>query len=177
MGMSARNHKTYKGWFQVSVFYVICTDMPFNVMHADQRNPRCKTDRFRRRHAHQKRTHKPRAISNCDSIHVGKLFSCLQKRLRHHLIDLFDMLAGRNLRNHTPVERMQIDLGGYHIGQHFPAVFHHSRGCLITGSLHSQNRHGFPDISHLFLHSETLSAFSPPQAPSRESSSDRPRPV
>ncbi len=56
----------------------------------------------------------------------------------HHLVDLFNMLSGCDLRHHASVQSMEGDLGGDHIGQDFPAVLHHSRRRLVAGAFNRQ---------------------------------------
>ena len=146
MRVSSRHHQAQKRRFQILIFNVICADMAFNMMDADQRKPCGKADGLCCGNSYQKRPHQPRAIGNGNGRQIRKLHSRIFQCLFYYLIDLFNMLPGCNFRHHTAVLRMQCDLGIDHIRKNFPSILHHRSCCFITGAFNGQ-------YDHIILHS------------------------
>ena len=112
--------------------------MSFNMMYAHQRQLFCIADGFRLSHAHQQRAHQPRTIGDAYGVQIVQSHICCSQGFLNDLIDALNVLAGRDFRNYTAVESMQINLGGNHVGEHFPAIFYHGSRCLVAGALNSQ---------------------------------------
>ena len=79
-------------------------------MNADQRKSRRIGDRLRLRNPHQKCSHQAGTVGHADRIQILQRDACLIQRRLHHLIDLFNMLPGRDFRHYAPVQRMKGDL-------------------------------------------------------------------
>ena len=84
--------------------------MPLNMVHADQGNPGRKANGFCRGDAYEQGSYETGAVRHGNRIHFLKLCVRLEKGLSDHLIDLFDMFSGSNLRNHSPIFRVKCDL-------------------------------------------------------------------
>ncbi len=138
------------------MFDIIGADMPFNMMHANERDPCRKTQCFCKGNTDQQRPHQTRPISHRYRSHIPKFFPGLIKGRLHHLVNFLDMLSRSDLRHHTTINRVQFYLRIYHIGQNFPAVFHYRSRCLITGTFYRQNKYFF--FFHLFHHTCTHAA-------------------
>ena len=139
MGVTAGYHQTHKGRFQIRIFDIIGGNVAFDMVYAHQRQLFRIADGFRLGHAHQQRAHQPRAIGDADGVQIVQSHICRSQCFFNDLIDALDMLPGRDFRNHAAIEGMQINLGGNHIGEHFPAIFHHGCRGLVAGALNSQD--------------------------------------
>ena len=116
MGVTAGHDETHEGRLQVRVLDKICRDMAFDVVHTHQRLVRRPCHGLRRGDADEKRSHQSRAVGDAHSVHITELHARLREGAFHHLADLFDMLPGRDLRDHAPVQGVGRDLGIDHTG-------------------------------------------------------------
>ena len=170
--MAAGNHQTQKRRFQIFVFYIIGADMPFDMVHADQRQFPGKGDRLRLRHPHQKRPHKSGAVGYRHRVQVIQRRIRLREGSRDDLIDPFHMFSGGNFRHDASIERVEGNLCGNDVASHIPSVAHYRRRRLIAGTLYRK----YSDLSffhckHLYISAKN---FILPQNPA--SSSCRPFP-
>ena len=139
MSVSAGDDLTHKRRFQIRVFDVIGGNMPFDMMHANQRQLLRIGNRLGCRHTHEEGSHKPGAVGDSHRVDVIKSHPRFFQRQFDHLIDFFDVFAGRNLRNHTAVYGVKVDLRRNHIRENLPPVLYNGGGRLVTGTLNSQN--------------------------------------
>ncbi len=93
MCVSARHDQANKRRLKFLILDIISADMSLNVMHADQRFLRGKTDRFCRRDADKERPDKPRSVRHRDRRDLLQGHTRPDKRLLDHLIDLLYMLS------------------------------------------------------------------------------------
>ena len=138
MGMSAGYHQAHKGRLQIKIFDIIGGNVAFNVVYAHQGQLFRVADSLGLGHSHQKRTYQTRAVGDADSVQIVQGHICCSQGFLNNLIDALNVLAGRDFRNYTAVESMQINLGGNNVGEHFPAIFYHGSRCLVAGALNSQ---------------------------------------
>ena len=103
MTVSARGNQTQKRRFEIRIRNVIGTDVPFDMMHANQRLPGGIRNRLRRSHTNKKRSHQTRSVGNTDRIHITERLPCLAQRFFNYLIYFFNVFAGCNLRHHTAI--------------------------------------------------------------------------
>ena len=112
--------------------------MSFQMIHRHQRLPQRLRQRFTIRNSNQQRAHQPRPLRHANRIHVRKLYSRLRYGLAHHRHDLPQMLARCQLRHHTAVFPVYINLRRHHAGQNFPSVGDHRRRRLVARRFNPQ---------------------------------------
>ena len=110
MGMSAGRHKTEKRRFQIRMFNIVCRNMSLDMVHADQRKVPRKCDRLRLRNANQQRADQPRPVGHAHGVDIIQRHIRFFQRLLDNLVDLLYMFSRCDLRDHSTVQLMQVDL-------------------------------------------------------------------
>ncbi len=72
-----------------------------------------------------------------DTVQVPKTHAGLVQGPLNHRHHVFQVPPGRQLRDHSAIGRVQLELGGHHAPQQAPPIFHHRRGGLVTRTLDS----------------------------------------
>ena len=133
---------------------IVGRNVTFHMVHRDERFALGIGQRLGIGHAGEQRTHQPRPGRHGHRVDVLPTEVCLRKRPRHHIWELFHMVARSNLRHDATILLVNLDLRIQHIGQHLAAVLHNSRCCLVTGGLDRQDPHlrCIPQFIQPFLH-------------------------
>lgn len=120
-------------------------DVPFQVIHCQQRLPERKGQRLRIRNPHQQRPRQPRPFRHRDCVKRIKPqprlpFLCLGHRRPHHRHNVPQMLSAGQFRHHPSIQRVQIHLARDHARQHLCAAPHHRRRRFVARALNTQNQ-------------------------------------
>ena len=150
MRVSARDDQADEGRFQLRTRDEVRGDMALDMVHADQRLVRGPGEGLRGRYSDQQRSHQPRSVGDAHRVHLLQGHIRLLQGRFHHLIDLFNMLSGRDLRHHAAVHGMGGDLRVDDVRQDFPSVLHDCRRSLVAGTLDRQDAHVTAVICHSF---------------------------
>ena len=82
---------------------VIGRNMTFYVVYSNQWFARRITDRLCRSYTDQKGSHQPWTIGHTDPIHITNGQFRFFQRLLDHLVDIFNMLSGSDLRHNASI--------------------------------------------------------------------------
>jgi hypothetical protein len=116
------------------------------MIYCEQRNSSHIGQGFSKLQSHQKGAHEPRARGHRHALQLPQGHSGRIQRGVSHWNDVQYMVAGRQLRDHTPVLVMDIHLGRDHVAVDSKAVIHHSGGGLVAGALDAKYQsagHGY----------------------------------
>ena len=111
MGMASRHNETNERRFQILVLNKISGNMPFYMVHSNQRLSCCICNGLCLCHPYQKSAYQTGSVGHTDCRNI------LQSHLRfcqgslNHIIDRLYMLPGSYLRNHASINRMGGNLG------------------------------------------------------------------
>ena len=156
MGMASRHHQGKEWRLQILMLDKVRRNMSLNMMDAHQGLFSRVGNRLCLGYAYQKRADKSRTIGHPYRVNIIQGSVGFPERCLYYLVDLLYMLSGSDLRNHSPIQRMQVNLGGYDIRQDFPAIFYDGCRRLITGTFNCQNQYIF-----FFTHNQSLSSLLP----------------
>lgn len=99
--MAAGDDQRQEGRLQIGILEQIGKDMPFHVIHRDERLVQRPGRRLGCRHAHEERPHQTGALRHGDGIHVVPGAPRLAEGLLRHGQHVLDMMAGCDLRHHA----------------------------------------------------------------------------
>ena len=137
--MSAGNHNTQERRFQFRIGQIIRRNMTPDMMYGDQGFSQRKRCRLGKIYAHQNGADQAGSISHRYSIDLISGDICFPQRLLRKTVNRFNMLPGRDLRNHTAIDSVQVDLRGYAIRKNLPSVPDNGNRRFIAGGFHCQN--------------------------------------
>ena len=107
--------------------------MPADMVHGDERHAERIRAGLRKIHANEHRADKPGGIRHGNRVDVRAGDPGGVYRLLREDGDGLHMAARRDLRHNTAVDRVQLRLREYLIGQYLSAVLHDRNGGLIAG--------------------------------------------
>ncbi len=141
-------------------------DVPGEVIHGHQRLSESRGERFPIGNAYQERAHEPRPLRHANRVEIAKLQPGLGHRLAHHRHDLPQVLSRSQLRHHSAVLPVHINLGGHDTGQNLAPVGDHRRRRLVARGFDSQNANAHRNSPSIFIVSRLRAALVLPGAPS-----------
>ena len=106
--------------------------MSHDMMNAGKRQIAGKGHRLGRGHADQQRADQSRPFRHADQIDVIQRQAGFCQRLIEHIIYIFQMMSGRDLRHYAAVVFEDLDLRRDHVRQHLPAVGDYCHRRLIA---------------------------------------------
>ena len=149
MGVASRNNQTGKGRLQGRLGNIVGTDVSLYMMDSDQRDPCRKAQSLGGRDADEQGAHQTGTVGHGDGIHFLQLSAGLLQGLADDLRHALGVLSGGDLGHHAAVERVDVDLGGDHVGEDLPAVHNDRSRRLITAGFNCQNGYIFFQITHI----------------------------
>lgn len=114
-------------------------NVPFDVIHRNQREAVHKADRFRVRDADQQRTDETWAFRDRHRGEVAELRPGLLHGFPHDRRDRPQMLARRQFRHDAAVLRMHVELGGDDVRQDAFPILDDGRGRFVAGRFDGEN--------------------------------------
>ena len=114
-------------------------DVSLEMIHGDQRFFQGESQRLGEADAHQQRAYQPRPLRDRDRVHRLVLHPRFRESLAHNWENCPQVLAGRQLRNHSSIRLMSGDLRGNYIRQDLPPRTHNRRTCFITGCFNTED--------------------------------------
>ena len=143
MGVAAGDNEAGKGRFQRRLRDIVGADMSLDVVDTDQGDPGRKAQSLGGGDTDQEGADQAGPVGDGDGVHLLQLFPSLLQGLADHLRDALGVFSGGDLGHHAPVEGVDIDLGGDHIGQDRAAVDNDGGGCLVTAGFDREDLHIF----------------------------------
>ena len=125
-------------------------NVPFEVIHGDQRKIIRKGESLGVGDAHQKRPGKAGAGGDSDGIEIGERKVRLGQRGANHGNNGAEMLAAGQLRDHAAVARVR-DLRSDHGGYGPRATLHDRRGSFVARAFNAENQAGTGHILSVFV--------------------------
>ena len=114
-------------------------NMPFDMVHADERFFQRISQPLGCAQANQERTDQPRPHSHSDGVELCKAVAAFCQRFFYDNINVFQMLARCHLRHHAAKFFMDLDLRRNHIRADLMAIADHRTGCFITAGFNGQD--------------------------------------
>ena len=151
MRVSAGDYQAGKRRLQCRFRDIIRADMSLDMVHTDQRYSGREAQSLGGGDTDQQGTDQSGPIGDRDGIQILQSLSGLLQPLPDHLRDSLGMLSGGYFRHDTPVQSMDIDLGGNHVGKDLAPVDHDRGSCLIAAGFNCKYGNIFFYISHFFL--------------------------
>jgi hypothetical protein len=139
--MASRHHQGDEGEFQAGKIKKYGRHMAQDMIDPHDGQVENVGQGFSRRDADKKRTHQARPLGDRDALQACQADFGLRKGFLDDRQDGLHMLAGSQLRNHSPVFPMDGNLGSDGAGSHFFPILHHCGGSLIAGGFNCQNVH------------------------------------
>ena len=139
-GVPAGGHQGRQRRPELREGHIIGRHMSPDVMHRDKGHVQGQGYPLGKVCPHQKRADEPRGAGGRHGIQLASGDARLLQRLLGHQRDLFDVLAGCDLRHHAAIEGVHIRLGIDHVGQDLSPVPGDGAGRLVTGAFDSQDQ-------------------------------------
>ena len=115
-------------------------DVPFQMIHADQRLPERLRQHLAVGHADEQRADQPWPVRDGHGVHIFQRQVRLLDRFPHHRHDLPKVLARRKLRHHAAVLAMNLGLRRDYARKNSPAAGDDRRGRLVAGGFNTENQ-------------------------------------
>src|SRR5215469_5416485 len=114
-------------------------NVALQMIHRQQGLSECFGERFAIGNADEQRTHKPGSLGYADGVHFVEAQHGFGQSPTHHRNDLTKMFARGQLRDHTAVLAVNIDLRSYHTGEDPVAIDDDRSSGLVTRRLNPEN--------------------------------------
>ena len=121
-GVTARHERHHGGWGEIGTADTVRIQVPFEMVHADERHVSRPCRALREGHAHHERANEPRRIGDG---HRGEIAPAkrLHPEVSRRDIEAFvayaayglDMLAARDFGDDAAEARMEVDLTCHHV--------------------------------------------------------------
>ena len=145
--MPPGDHERERRVGNVAAFEVAGPDVPFDVIHPDQRNPAGEGERLGEGDAGQQGPDEPGPVRHRDRLDVIHGDPGVRERLLHDGREVQQVLPGSDLGHHPSELRVLGDLRGNDVRKDAPAVFDDGRRGLVAGGLDPQDEHGVQEAS------------------------------
>ena len=109
--------------------------MPADVVHRDKRLAQRECERLAEIRADEQRADQAGRAGRRDRIHLVLVHVCVRERLFGHAHGGLHVPPRRDLRYHTAIQRMGLDLRIHHAGKNGPSVLDDGRRRLVAGGL------------------------------------------
>ena len=143
MAVAAGNHQAQERRFQIRVAQIVCAHVAFNMVDAHQRFSRREGQTLHAVDAGQQRTDQSRSLCDRQGVHFLQTHACFPQRLVHYPVAGFHMGPAGNLRHHTAIEFVQVNLAEHHIAQDLPAVLNYGCRGFIAAGLQGEDADSF----------------------------------
>src|SRR5579875_1006262 len=116
-------------------------NMPFEMVHADQRFAERKRQGFAVNQSHKQRPDQARSLSYGDGVYLIQANFRPAASFLYHGRDLPQVFAAGNFRHDAPILFMRHHLGGNDRGEDALAVFHYSGGGFVATGFEAKHEH------------------------------------